>query len=239
MKKKNVVLLTTKTSHHFFFINQISKYCNLSVVFENFILKPNFKIKHNYEKKQIFYEKKNWFRNKKTQISKEIKSIKVNNINDDKTIDFIKLNNPDIIFSFGVSRMKSFLINKLKKKIYNFHGGDTSFYRGLDSHLWSLYHNDVRGLKVTLHEVDTNLDTGKIIFKKALNLKNTKELYQLRTLNTELCIKLAKKLIKNSKIKKIVQNKIGRYYSFMPTDLKNLINKKYKKKLKNIYHDNQ
>ena len=59
MKKKKVILLTTKTSHHFFFINQISKICNLSVIYENKSLKPNFKKKHDYEKKQFLYEKKN------------------------------------------------------------------------------------------------------------------------------------------------------------------------------------
>ncbi len=237
MKKKNVVLLTTKTSHHFFFINQISKISNLTVVFENDILKPNFETSHNYEKKQISYEKKNWFKNKNIQISKDIKFIKVDNINDNKTIEFIKLNNPEIIFSFGISRLKKVFINNVKKKICNFHGGDTAFYRGLDSHLWSLYHNDLRGLKVTLHEVDKNLDSGKIIFQRLLNLKNTKELCQLRTLNTELCIKLAKKLIKNSKTTKIKQNELGRYYSFMPKDLKNLVNIKYRDKLKIIYND--
>jgi methionyl-tRNA formyltransferase len=235
--EKKIVLLTTKTSHHFFFINQMAKICNLFVVFEKKILKPNFKIVHNYEKKQILYEKKKWFKNGKIKIQNNIDFINSNKINDVSTIDYINLIKPDIIFSFGVSRINENLLDRIKKPIYNFHGGDTSFYRGLDSHLWSLYHNDLRGLKVTLHQVDKNLDTGSVIIKKKLNLKKSKYLYQLRSINTELCIKLAFKLIKKSKIKKIKQNKIGRYYSFMPVDLKNLISKKYKGKLKKIYND--
>ena len=236
--KKKIILLTTKTSHHFFFINQISKICNLFIVFEKKITKPNFKIVHNYEQKQILYEKKKWFNNKKIEIHKNINFINIKNINDVGTIDYVNLIKPDIILSFGVSRLKKDLLNKIKKPIYNFHGGDTSYYRGLDSHLWSLYHNDPRGLKVTLHEVDKNLDTGRIIIKKKLNLKKSKFLYQLRLKNTELCIKLALKLLKMSKIKKIKQKKIGRYYSFMPSVLKNLISKKYKVKLNKIYNDN-
>ena len=234
MKKKNIILLTCKTSHHFFFINEISKISNLSIIFENNNYKPKFKIKHNFEKKQTIYEKKKWFNNKKIQINPNSKFLNVNNINDKKFINFIELNKPDIIFSFGITKLKKNFLKKIKKKIYNFHGGDTSFYRGLDSHLWSLYHNDSRGLKVTLHEIDDKLDTGNVIFKEKLKLNKSKVLSQLRSINTELCIKLAKKFINATKVKVIKQKKIGRYYSFMPTELKNLINNKYKVKLKKI-----
>ncbi len=239
MKKKNVVLLSTRTTHHFFFINQLSKISNLSVVFEENLFKPKIKTKHNYEKKQNLFEKKKWFNNKKIKISKNIKILNVKNINNTQTINFIKKKNPDIIFSFGISRIKDKFLNKLKKNIYNFHGGDTSFYRGLDSHLWSLYHNDLNGLKVTLHLIDGNLDTGNILIKKKLNLKNSKKLYQLRLLNTELCVKIAKDFLNDPKIKKYKQKNIGRYYSYMPKELKNIVNNSYEKKIKKIYNDNK
>lgn len=238
MKKKNIVLLTTKTLHHFFFINEISKISNLFIIFENNNFKPKFQTKHIYEKKQFLYEKKKWFNNGKFQIDKKLKFINVNNINNNKAINFIKLNKPDIIFSFGASKLKNYFLNKVKKKIYNFHGGDTSFYRGLDSHLWSLYHNDLRGLKVTLHEVDDKLDTGAVIFKEKLILNKSNKLFQLRSINTELCLKLAKKFINLKKIKKIKQKKVGRYYSFMPAELKNLINIRYKVRLNKMYNAN-
>ena len=237
MKKKNIILLTTETPHHFFFINEISKISNLIVIFEKKDLKPNFKTKHNYEKKQFSYEKKKWFNNSKIKINKKLKFLYIDNINDIKVVDFIKMNESDIIFSFGVSRLKKEFINSINKKIYNFHGGDTSFYRGLDNHLWSLYHTDPRGLKITLHQVDEKLDTGSVIFKEKLNLTKSNNLHEIRSINTELCIKLAKKFIKEKKITKIKQKKIGRYYSFMPAEIKNLINNKYKSKLKKIYND--
>ena len=47
-----------KTPHHFFFINEISKNCNLSIIFENESLKPVFNVHNNFEKKQLLYEKK-------------------------------------------------------------------------------------------------------------------------------------------------------------------------------------
>ena len=51
MKKKNILLLTTKTTHHFFFINQISKICNLSIIFELKPYKPDFNATNSLEKK--------------------------------------------------------------------------------------------------------------------------------------------------------------------------------------------
>ncbi len=186
-----------------------------------------------------YTKKKKWFNNKKIKIFKDFKMLNVDDINEKKSINFIKSNASDLILSFGISRLKKDFLKKIKKKIYNFHGGDTSRYRGLDSHLWSLYHNDLRGLKVTLHEVDDKLDTGNVIYVENLQLRKTNKLHQLRSVNTELCIKLAKKLLNNKKIKTKKQNKIGRYYSFMPTDIKDLINKKYQKKLKKIYNDSK
>ena len=236
MKKKNILLLTTKTIHHFFFINQISKFCNLSIIFELKPYQPKFKTNNYFEKKQNNYEKKRWFKNEdQIKSYKNLEFLNVNNINSNKIIDYIKIKKPDIIFSFGISRLKKKYLNKIKKKIYNFHGGDTSFYRGLDSHLWSLYHNDIRGLKVTLHEVKDKLDTGNVILKEKLKINNLEKLYQLRSINTELCVKLAKKMIKNPKIKNQTLKEIGRYYSFMPAVLKETIEKKFKKKLKKIY----
>ena len=61
----------------------------------------------------------------------------------------------------------------------------------------------------------------------------------MRLLNTELCIKLANEVIKNPNLRKMKQKKIGRYYSFMPSELKKIINIKFKKKIKFIYNDNK
>ena len=207
----------------------------MAVVFEERKLKQKFKTTHYYENQQHLYEKKNWFKNKKIEIKKKINLIKVKNINNSNTIKFANTFRPDIIFSFGVSKLTKSFINKIGKPIYNFHGGDSLYYRGLDSHLWSLYHNDRRGLKVTLHEVDSKLDTGRVVYKKELDLKKTFSLFQLRSINTEICVKLANKLINDKKIKKKKLTKFGRYYGAMPAVIKNLIYKNYKKKIKFIF----
>ena len=83
--------------------------------------------------------------------------------------------------------------------------------------------------------MDSKLDTGRVVYKKELDLKKTFSLFQLRSINTEICVKLANKLINDKKIKKKKLTKFGRYYSAMPAVIKNLIYKNYKKKIKFIF----
>ena len=229
MKKIKVVLLTTKTTHHYYFINQLIDFCELVVIEETKNLKPNFEIFHKYEKQQNQFELKKWFIDKKLKLNKKIEIHKVKNINQIKVVNIIKKFQPDLIFSYGVSKISRDIIKKIKKKIFNFHGGDINYYRGLDSHLWSLYHRDHKGMKVTLHEVESRLDTGKILLVKKLSLKKINKLYQLRSITTELCVLIAKQVIKKIKIYGKKPNKIGRYYSFMPKDLKHVVYKNFNK----------
>ena len=105
MKKIKVVLLTTKTTHHYYFINQLIDFCELVVIEETKNLKPNFEIFHKYEKQQNQFELKKWFIDKKLKLNKKIEIHKVKNINQIKVVNMIKKFQPDLIFSYGVSKI--------------------------------------------------------------------------------------------------------------------------------------
>ena len=113
----------------------------------------------------------------------------------------------------------------------NLHGGDPEKYRGLDSHLWSIYHEDWASLVSTLHVVSKDLDAGDIIEKRSIDLLKTKDLYSLRAANTLNCINmslLALDYFKNKGTFQLSpQTQKGRYYSFMPTVLKEVCVKKF------------
>ena len=40
------------------------------------------------------------------------------------------------------------------------------YYRGLDSDLWAIYHRDYKNIGVTIHMVDSELDTGEILYQE-------------------------------------------------------------------------
>jgi methionyl-tRNA formyltransferase len=221
-----VAIFTTLTTHHNFFLEQISKFHNPKlIIYDTRKVLYKFKTNHPFEKKRQAYEKKFIKKYKFTN------TFKVNNINSkkvEKLLNFFKI---DYIFVFGANKIKKNIISKFKDKIFNFHGGNPEEYRGLDSHLWSIYHNDSKGICTCIHKVEKYYDTGNIIFKKKIKLNKINNLYKLRLENTINCIKLYKKLINNiKKNKKIVskkQIKIGRYYSAMPKSLKDICNDKF------------
>ncbi len=224
-----IALLTTKTTHHIYFENRIfDKFKNLINIYETSSISVNYSKKVNFEKKRDNYEKKKIIKNKKFFFKS--KSYKVKNINQKDVIEILKKNNVTHIIVFGTRKINKQIIKKFKNNIYNLHGGNPEYYRGLDSHYWSIYHNNY-DLYCCLHKLNNKLDDGNIVFLKKILLKKKMKIHELRFLNTHYCINMTLKLIElingRKKIKSYKQKKIGRYYSFMPTELKKIIEKKF------------
>jgi methionyl-tRNA formyltransferase len=236
-----IAILTTDTTHHKYFVSQICNYSNEVIcVFESNILKPQFATKVNFEKQREKFEKKKWFNNKPINLA-EVKNLKILNVSkgdNKKSINFLKKNNVDLIILFGVKKISKLFLEKFKKKIFNLHGGDLKEYRGLDSHYWAIYHNDFKSLIVTLHTVELKLDTGKIVYEKKIKFNKTDRIHQIRYKNTNICVSLVNSLIKKLRLKKkYTLNKpifYGRYYSFMPKQLKTIVEKKFNSYCKKI-----
>ena len=167
----------------------------------------------------------------KTEISNFLRVHEVNEINSKISINKLKEINPDLIVVFGTGIIRQELISIFENKIFNLHGGDPEKFRGLDSHYWSIYHNDFNSLITTLHKVRPTLDTEEIILQDKVKLWSQMQLYQLRSSNTELCVELVFSLIDFYKKKKSLigrkQQTKGRYYSLMPEVLKQDVEKKF------------
>jgi hypothetical protein len=57
-----------------------------------------------------------------------------------------------------------------KCKFINIHAGITPFYRGVHGLYWALYNREFNRAGVTLHYVDTGIDTGNIISQELVNI---------------------------------------------------------------------
>ena len=222
---KLVILSAYEIRHKYLLGNIYEKFKIEKIIIEKKSIKPKFKTFHKFEIKREKFEKKNFPLNKFKKIDKNFFFF-TNDINDKKVLKKLKKIMPDIIIVCGTRIINSNFVSMFKNKIYNFHGGDLENYRGLDSHLWAIYNKKFSCLKTTLHRLKSLVDTGNIIFSKKLKIDKKTELYNLRYLNfkivSELAIKFLNKIYKKNKIKEIKLKKIGRYYSFMPADLKNV-----------------
>ena len=226
-----IAILTIKTTYHTFFENQIfKKYKNIINICETTYIKPKFQIDTIFEKKREIYEKKICFQNKRFNFKG--KSYAIKNINDNIIFKILKKHKIKYLIVFGTRKIRKEIIKKFKNKIFNLHGGNPQEFRGLDSHYWSIYHNNFN-LYSCLHKLSYKLDDGDIIFLKKIKLQKNMKIHQLRLKNTLYCVQMVLRLIylikNNKRIPSFKQKNQSRYYSFMPKVIKDIVEKKFKK----------
>ena len=229
-----IVVLTTQTIHHSYFVSKLVRiYDNIHVIIETESIKPRFDVDHPFERERDAYECNTLFSGKEPHMEDYANCSYYKNINADAATDRIKSLRPDVVVVFGTGIIKSSTVSSMDQRIINLHGGDPEFYRGLDSHLWAIYHKDFNRLITTLHHVNRRLDDGRIIMKMEVPLWKNMKLYQLRKSNTDICIKLVRyalHILQNEgALPSTEQNTIGRYYSFMPGVIKDLCIKNFER----------
>jgi len=220
-----IAVLTTDTTHHLYFIKEISSYFKINgIALEKYGVKPKFDTYHSFEDERDEYEKQELLKGQRNSFDDYAETRTFDSINDNKCVNFIADLKLDVIITFGTGIIRESLLQQCPKGFINLHGGDPENYRGLDTHLWAIYHRDFSQLIVTLHRVTPKLDDGGIIQQVRIKLNNKSELYKLRAYNTKLCVQLTvSALAAFAELKIFVsrsQRKVGRYYSFMPETLK-------------------
>jgi folate-dependent phosphoribosylglycinamide formyltransferase PurN len=102
----------------------------------------------------------------------------VNNFNSPGCEDLLKRLSPDIIVLGGSRILKKYIINIPRIGILNAHPGILPKYRGVDVIPWAVYNGDDVG--VTVHLIDENVDSGLIIDRQIICIKNGDTLESLR-----------------------------------------------------------
>ena len=90
-----------------------------------------------------------------------------------------------------------------------------------------------------MHEVNKTFDSGGVIYKKKLTFNRKTNICNLRLISTDICLLLSKRIIKqflsHKKYKVKSQIKKGRYYSAMPSVLKQICINNFNNYVKNKY----
>ena len=220
-----VVLLTTDTIHHTYFAWKLNEVFPLHAVFlETKGVIPHFETFHPFEALRDAYERETLLKDFDGTINDVTDTRNFESMNSEKCVFALQVLKPDIVIVFGTGKLYMSIISIPSVSCLNLHGGNPERYRGLDTHLWSIYHNDFRDLVTTLHHVDADLDTGDIVLQSELSFESNAQLYQMRAINTKVCINLS--LVSLNTLHLIgclpsrKQVSCGRYYSFMPSVLK-------------------
>jgi methionyl-tRNA formyltransferase len=221
----NTVLLTTDTAHHRFFAKALAERHQLrGILVETACSTPPFETFHPFEKRRDEYER-DVLLGRALHPFEAVAPVKsVQNVNDAETLAALQQWGTEVIIVFGTGRLGLPIIQAAPHACLNLHGGNPEDYRGLDSHLWAIYHRDFANLVTTLHHVDQGIDTGAIVGQECLNVART-ELHELRTLNTKACVILTQRALdglQGGPLPSRPQARKGRYYSFMPRVLKDI-----------------
>jgi methionyl-tRNA formyltransferase len=222
-----ISVLTTNTSHHIYFVKKLQEiFGRVTVICETRARVLPFETHHPFENLRDEFEWDNWFNSRRRTFTEYTNVYFFPTINDKDATSAIKKENSDLVIVFGTSLLKDSTIRACSPHIFNLHGGDPENYRGLDSHLWAIYHRDFKSLVTTIHRIDSRFDTGEIVLQAKVPLTAKMHLHELRTVNTEICVQLAvatvDMYIRYGGVTSRPQRKMGRYYSAMPTQLKSV-----------------
>lgn len=220
-----ILILTTDTIHHRKFVSEVAKFGDvLSVVAEPTSNQPGFlTATKTLGVIQESFEKGCWPDCSDTTMSSHSDVLYVSDINHVGAFEAVTRFAAEITFVYGTGVLTAATIQCLSSPVLNLHGGDPQRYRGLDSHLWALYHGDVLGLQVALHHVERTIDTGDIVDIQPLSLTQQVEIEQLRAMTTEVSTQMAitaiRRLSESGALERKKQVSVGRYYSHLPSVL--------------------
>lgn len=93
------------------------------------------------------------------------KVIEVGHVNSNSCIEAIRSINPDVIIVNGTSIISKRVLESTSATFINTHVGITPQYRGVHGGYWALRNKDPENFGVTVHKVDTGIDTGGIIYQ--------------------------------------------------------------------------
>lgn len=185
--KKNIAILAP---HDEIFSNKaiidlVNKYpkLNLKLIFlqKNFF---KFKKKISFLFIFNFYEIIKIFFRKKTKIFNFIENKKIylkftKNINEKNNLKLIKDKKIDYLVILSSNNILRNEILKIKNlKIINFHTSKLPKYRGVLP-IFRAYMNNEKEIGFTIHEVNKNIDDGKILSQKIYKIKNKESMLDL------------------------------------------------------------
>jgi len=114
-----------------------------------------------FSKKRISHLKKN-HKLSSESIPKD-KILNIPSVNDDLCLEALKKLDPDVVIVNGTRIISKRILQSINGIFINSHVGITPQYRGVHGAYWALINNDAKNCGVTIHLVDSGIDTGSIL----------------------------------------------------------------------------
>lgn len=125
---------------------------------------------------------------------------RLNSVNAKKVTHIINRENPDYIIVNGTRIISKTVLNSTSIKFINIHAGVTPAYRGVHGAYWALVNRERSLAGVTVHYVDSGVDTGEVIAQTTIEIDRCDSIitYPIKQLNEGL--KFLSDFLKNKEI---------------------------------------
>ena len=94
---------------------------------------------------------------------------RVVSINDDIAREKIRSIAPDVVIVNGTRIISQQTLSVINSTFINTHAGITPRYRGVHGGYWALFSGDLARCGVTVHVIDSGIDTGQVISQALIN----------------------------------------------------------------------
>ena len=102
-------------------------------------------------------------------VKKDIDILETDDINSDEVRQFILTKAPQLVVVSGAPLLKPHIIAAAGGNIINLHPGFAPQYRGRYGSFWPIYNKEPELVGVTVHFVDTGIDTGAILMQQKVD----------------------------------------------------------------------
>lgn len=129
--------------------------------------------------------------------------VHVGSVNSDECINQLKEINPDIVIVNGTSIISDKVLNSTDAIFINTHIGITPQYRGVHGGYWALRNRDKKNFGVTVHKVDTGIDTGDILYQATTEVSGSDNFITYPLYQYSLAIPLLIKCIEDISLERL------------------------------------
>lgn len=115
---------------------------------------------------------------------------KVNSVNSEECRLLLREQKPDLVVVNGTRIISKKTLEAVDALFINMHTGITPKYRGVHGAYWALVENDRENCGVTVHKVDTGIDTGGILYQSTIPVTDEDNYYTYPYLQTAVGVGL-------------------------------------------------
>lgn len=137
----------------------------------------------------------------------------VADVNSGETVRAIRDGNIDLLFIWGIPIVKEPLLKAVHSMVVNAHSSILPEYRGSRSEFWQFHNRDFANCGITLHRVDTGVDTGEVLMQvpaKESDLVNPEVLHGWNVLRVIESLPLLLKQIEGGGLQPLAQSAMTR-----------------------------